>query len=165
MDKRLNPETLLFAKRESVEMIELGDKLAPRFDEAGLIPVITCDDDTGEILMLGYMTAEALRLTLATGEVHYFSRTRQAIWRKGEHSGFTHVLHELRIDDDQDCLLARVGLKGPGSCHVGYRTCFYRAVERERLAEGAVVPLKQLEQERAFDADTVYRGLPNPTKI
>ncbi|MFM7404055.1 MAG: phosphoribosyl-AMP cyclohydrolase [Erythrobacter sp.] len=165
MDTSLSPDTLRFAVRESVEMIELGNQLAPRFDAAGLIPVITCDDATGEVLMLGNMTAEALRLTLTTGEVHYFSRTRQALWRKGEHSGFIHRLVELRVDDDQDCLLARVALEGPGSCHVGYYSCFYRAVERDALAEDAIISLRQLETEAAFDAETVYAGLPNPTKI
>lgn len=165
MGQSLNPATLRFAERVSVEMIELGRELAPRFDAAGLIPVITCEDASGDVLMLGYMTAEALRLTLATGEVHYFSRSRAAIWRKGEHSGFVHRLVELRVDDDQDCLLARVALEGPGSCHVGYRTCFYRAVAQEALAEDTVVPLRQIETEAAFDAETVYAGLPNPTEI
>lgn len=165
METNLRLEALQFAARESVEIIELGDQLAPRFDAAGLIPVITCDDATGEVLMLGHMTAEALRLTLATGEVHYFSRSRQALWRKGEHSGFLHRLIELRVDDDQDCLLARVALEGPGSCHVGFYSCFYRAVAQDQLSEDCVVPLRRIEGESAFDADTVYAGLPNPTKI
>ena len=165
MDQSLNPETLRFAERVSVEMIEHGHELAPRFDAAGLIPVITCNDATDEVLMLGYMNAEALRLTLATDEVHYFSRSRAAIWRKGEHSGFIHRLVELRVDDDQDCLLARVALEGPGSCHVGYRSCFYRAVARDEVEEDAVVPLRPIETQPAFDADSVYAGLPNPTKI
>ena len=165
MGQSLNPATLRFAERVSVEMIELGQELAPRFDAAGLIPVITCEDDSGDVLMLGYMTAEALRLTLATGEVHYFSRSRAAIWRKGEHSGFVHRLIELRVDDDQDCLLARVALEGPGSCHVGFYSCFYRAVDRDALAPDAIVPLRRIEEEAAFDAATVYAGLPNPTLI
>ena len=165
MGQSLNPDALRFAERVSVEMIELGSELAPSFDAAGMIPVITCEDSTGDVLMLGHMTAEALRLTLATGEVHYFSRSRQAIWRKGEHSGFVHRLVELRVDDDQDSLLVRVALEGPGSCHVGYRSCFYRAVARDELAEDAVVPLRPIETESAFDADSVYAGLPNPTKI
>jgi phosphoribosyl-AMP cyclohydrolase len=165
MGQSLNPASLRFAERVSVEMVELGQELAPRFDSAGLIPVITCEEASGEVLMLGYMTADALRLTLATGEVHYFSRSRQTIWRKGEHSGFVHRLVELRVDDDQDCLLARVVLEGPGSCHVGYRSCFYRAVVRKELAEDAVVRLRPIETEPAFDAETVYAGLPNPTKI
>lgn len=161
----MTPESLRFAARESVEMIELGDQLAPRFDAAGLIPVITCEVESGDVLMLGHMSPESLRLTLATGEVHYFSRTRQALWRKGEHSGFVHRLVELRVDDDQDCLLARVALQGPGSCHVGFYSCFYRAVDRDALAADGIVPLRRIEDEAAFDAGTVYRGLPNPTLI
>ncbi|MFM7348712.1 MAG: phosphoribosyl-AMP cyclohydrolase [Erythrobacter sp.] len=161
----MTPESLRFAARESVEMIELGDQLAPRFDAAGLIPVITCEVESGDVLMLGHMSPEALRLTLTTGEVHYFSRTRQALWRKGEHSGFVHRLIELRVDDDQDCLLARVALEGPGSCHVGFHSCFYRAVDRDALAPDAIVPLRRIEDEAAFDAGTVYAGLPNPTLI
>ena len=161
----MTPESLRFAVRESVPMIELGYQLAPRFDAAGLIPVITCEAETGAVLMLGHMSPEALRLTLTTGEVHYFSRTRQALWRKGEHSGFVHRLVELRVDDDQDCLLARVALEGPGSCHVGFYSCFYRAVDRDALAADAIVPLRRIEDEAAFDAETVYAGLPNPTLI
>ena len=165
MDAALTRDELRFAARETVEQVELGLELAPRFDEHGLIPVITVDADIGDILMLGHMNSEALRLTLATGNVHYWSRSRESLWRKGEHSGFVHRLVELRIDDDQDCLLARVALEGPGSCHVGYRSCFYRAVDTQHLVRGHAVPLIQLETEPAFAAGEVYAGLPNPTAL
>lgn len=138
---------------------------APRFDSNGLIPVITMEAAAGDILMLGYMNDEALRLTIATGEMHYWSRSRQALWRKGEHSGFVHRLVELRVDNDQDCLLARVALEGPGSCHVGYRSCFYRAIDLPAITAEQPVPLIQLEAAPAFDAGSVYAGLPNPTRL
>jgi phosphoribosyl-AMP cyclohydrolase len=165
MDVALTPDHIRFAARASVEMVEHGLELAPRFDEHGLLPVITVDVEIGDILMLGHMNAEALQQTLATGEVHYWSRSRNALWRKGEHSGFVHRLVELRVDDDQDCLLARVALEGPGSCHVGYRSCFYRAVDTGNLAGDKIVPLIQLETEPAFAASDVYAGLPNPTSL
>jgi phosphoribosyl-AMP cyclohydrolase len=165
MDTPMTPETILFAERASVEMIEHGQALAPRFDANGLIPVITVDSPSGGILMLGYMNEAALRLTIATGEMHYWSRSRSALWRKGEHSGFIHRLVELRVDDDQDCLLARVALDGPGSCHVGYRSCFYRAIDVRGIASQKPVPLIQLEAAPAFDADSIYAGLPNPTRL
>lgn len=165
MAAALSTEAIRFGARETVEQVEHGHVLAPRFESDGLIPVITMDASQGDILMLGHMNAEALRLTIATGEVHYWSRSRQALWRKGEHSGFVHRLVELRVDDDQDCLLARVALEGPGSCHVGYRSCFYRAIDVAGITAAAPVPLIQLEDAPAFDADSVYAGLPNPTGL
>ena len=163
MDTPLTPETFKFAPRTSVEFVEHGFSLAPRFDANGLIPVITMDADAGDILMLGHVNDEALCLTIATGEMHDWSRSRRALWRKGEHSGFVHRLVELRVDDDQDCFLARVTLDGPGSCHVGYRSCFYRAIDVGAITPGQPVPLIQLELAPAFDADAVYAGLANPT--
>jgi len=165
MGASITPEAIVFAARESVEMVEHGRMLDPRFDADGLIPVIIVDSPDGGILMLGYMNAEALRLTLATSEMHYWSRSRKVLWHKGERSGFVHRLVELRVDDDQDCLLARVALEGPGSCHVGYRSCFYRAVIVRDLTPGQPVPLIQLEAAPAFDADAVYAGLSNPTRL
>ena len=91
-----------FAARTSVEQVEEGLALAPRFDAGGLTPCITTDADTGEVLMLGYMNGEALERTIATGEAHYWSRSRQCLWRKGATSGLIQQVAELRIDDDQD---------------------------------------------------------------
>ena len=116
----------IFGTRESVEQVEEGDTFSPKFDESELIPAITTDAETGDVLMLGYMNKEALHLTIKTGEAHYWSRSRKTIWRKGETSGLVQRIIELRIDDDQDALWLRVKVEGIGaSCHVGYRSCFY----------------------------------------
>ena len=110
--------------------LERGDRLTPRFDADGLIPAVAVHADTGEALMLAWMNAEALRLTLQTGEAHYFSRSRQALWRKGESSGQLQRVEELRVDCDQDAVLLRVRPQGDGGCcHVGFRSCFYRRAE------------------------------------
>jgi phosphoribosyl-AMP cyclohydrolase len=114
----------------STEEIERGERLTPRFDAQGLIPAVAVNADTGEALMLAWMNADALRLTLETGVAHYFSRSRQALWKKGESSGQLQRVEELRIDCDQDALLVRVRPQGDGGCcHVGFATCFYRRVE------------------------------------
>ena len=121
--------TEFFAARLSVEQVEEGSDLAPRFDEHGLIPVVTTDHASGELLMHGYMNAEALRKTIETREAHYFSRGRQALWHKGKTSGLVQHVRDLLIDDDQDCVWLRVEVAGSGaSCHVGYRSCFYRRI-------------------------------------
>ncbi|WP_420723814.1 phosphoribosyl-AMP cyclohydrolase [Hwanghaeella sp. LZ110] len=107
--------------------LETGSRLAPKFDANGLIVVMTVHADTGEALMVAYMNAEALERTLATGEAHYWSRSRQELWHKGATSGQVQKLVELRVDCDQDAILLRVMPQGDGGCcHVGYRSCFYR---------------------------------------
>jgi phosphoribosyl-AMP cyclohydrolase len=116
--------------------LERGTVLAPRFDEHGLIAAIATDARTGEVLMLAWMDAEALDLTLRTGEAHYFSRSRGKLWRKGETSGQVQTVQELRIDCDQDAVWLKVIPGGDGgACHVGFRSCFYRVVEGRALAE------------------------------
>ncbi len=130
-----------FAARTSVEQVEEGAELAPKFDADGLIPAVTTAAQTGELLMVGYMNAEALRKTIETGEAHYWSRSRQVLWHKGATSGLVQKVVELMIDDDQDCVWLKVDVAGNGaSCHVGYRTCFYRRVPlgAERLEEARV---------------------------
>ena len=117
-----------FQDRKTIEQVEEGNDLAPKFDDRGLITVVTTDADSGELLMQGYMNAEALRLTIATGEAHYWSRSRQVLWHKGATSGLVQTVRELLIDDDQDCVWLRVDVAGGASCHVGYRSCFYRKV-------------------------------------
>ncbi|MBE7219353.1 MAG: phosphoribosyl-AMP cyclohydrolase [Caulobacteraceae bacterium] len=108
--------------------LEQGDVLAPRFDRDGLIAAIAQHADTGEVLMLAWMNAEALRLTLETGEAHYWSRSRQALWHKGATSGQLQSVAEVRVDCDQDAVLLRVRPQGDGgACHTGARACFYRA--------------------------------------
>jgi phosphoribosyl-AMP cyclohydrolase len=116
--------------------LERGAVLAPRFDEHGLIAAIATHAGTGEVLMLAWMDAEALRLTIATGEAHYFSRSRNGLWRKGETSGQVQKIVEMRIDCDQDALLLKVAPGGDGgACHVGFRSCFYRVIENGSLTE------------------------------
>jgi phosphoribosyl-AMP cyclohydrolase len=118
-----------FPAAPSVEALETGGTLAPRFGPDGLIAAIAQHADTGEVLMLAWMNAEALRATLASGEAVYFSRARQALWKKGETSGQVQVVEEVRIDCDQDAVLLRVRPQGDGgACHVGARTCFFRSV-------------------------------------
>lgn len=154
-----------FAKRQTIEQVEEGDELAPKFDEHGLIPAVTTDYETGELLMHGYMNEEALRQSIATGEAHYFSRSRQAIWHKGATSGLIQNIIEMRIDDDQDCVWLRVRVGGNGaSCHVGYRSCFYRSLPTGALPDKPI-SLTYEEQEKVFDPVAVYGDAPNPTKL
>jgi phosphoribosyl-AMP cyclohydrolase len=108
--------------------VEEGTQLQPKFDERGLIPCVTQDATTLEVLMVGFMNAEALALTIATREAHYWSRSRRTLWRKGEQSGLVQRVVRLLIDDDQDCVLLQVQIDGGASCHVGYRSCFFRAL-------------------------------------
>jgi len=110
--------------------IEEGSAFTPRFSADGLIACVAVDAESGEVLMLAYMNAEALDKTLATGVMHYWSRSRQKLWRKGDVSGQVQTVVELRVDCDQDALLARVSAGGDGgACHTGRRSCFYRRVE------------------------------------
>ena len=117
-----------FEARQTIEQVEEGNDLAPKFDDRGLITVVTTDATSGELLMQGYMNAEALSLTIETGEAHYWSRSRQVLWHKGATSGLVQTVKELLVDDDQDCIWLRVDVAGGASCHVGYRSCFYRRV-------------------------------------
>ena len=120
----------------SIEDLERGAVLAPRFDGNGLIAAVATHASTGEVLMVAWMNAEALRLTIDTGFAHYFSRSRQALWRKGETSGQTQKIRELRVDCDQDAIWLKVEPQGDGgACHVGFRSCFYRALEDGALVE------------------------------
>ena len=115
--------------------------------------------------MLGYMNSEALQQTISTGEAYYWSRSRQCLWHKGATSGLVQEVVEMRIDDDQDAIWLRVRILGSGSsCHVGYRSCFYRAVE---LGNSTTEParLTYSEQEKVFDPKTVYGDAPNPTQL
>ena len=164
--ERTDPTTSApFAARTSVEQVEEGFALAPRFDADGLIPCITTDADRGEVLMLGYMNGEALQRTIATGEAHYWSRSRRCLWRKGATSGLIQEVLELRIDDDQDAVWLRVKVAGSGaSCHVGYRSCFYRSVELGGPS-GGPARLVFTESRKSFDPKDVYGDTPNPTQL
>jgi len=158
-----------FASRRSVEQVEEGDELAPKFDEAGLVPCIARHAATGEILRFAFMNEEALRLTIDTGEAHYWSRSRGKLWKKGETSGMSQQIRRILIDDDQDCILLDVLLSPPSagggeaSCHVGYRSCFYREIVRG--ATGSPPRLRRIEREKAFDPVSVYGDTPNPTRL
>ena len=154
-----------FFPRTSVEQVEEGRELAPKFDADGLIPAVTTDFESGELLMHAYMNAEALNKTIETGEAHYWSRSRQVLWRKGATSGLTQRIVELRIDDDQDAVWLKVEVAGSGSsCHVGYRSCFYRAVPTGR-APSPDLELEFREQDKTFDPKDVYGDAPNPTRL
>ena len=112
--------------------LERGDRLTPRFDANGLIAAVATDADSGEVLMLAWMNAQALSLTLSTGEAHYYSRSRQALWKKGETSGQVQEVVELRVDCDQDAVWIKVRPQGDGgACHVGFRSCFYRVASED----------------------------------
>jgi phosphoribosyl-AMP cyclohydrolase len=114
--------------------LEEGSQLRLHFDAAGLIPVVAQHARTGEVLMLAYMNAEALKLTIDTGEAHYWSRSRQKLWRKGETSGDVLRVVELRVDCDQDTILMKVKPEGSGAtCHTGRKSCFYRSVDGDHL--------------------------------
>ena len=151
------------AQRVSVFEVEEGTTLSPKFDENGLIPVITTDNKSGEVLMHGYMNEEALLLTIQKKEAYYWSRSRKSIWHKGKTSGLTQQVKGIRIDDDQDAILLMVDVMGIGaSCHVGYRSCFYRSVH---IDGNNNVELKFEEDEKVFDPEVVYDGHENPTKL
>ena len=152
-----------FEKRKTIEQVEESTELAPKFDQDGLIPVVTTDFSSGEVLMQGYMNEEALKKTISVGEAVYYSRSRQTIWHKGKTSGLVQTIKEIRIDDDQDCVWLRVVVQGGASCHVGYRSCFYRSVPFGENSRTTI--LKFEEKEKVFDPKKVYGDAPNPTKL
>jgi phosphoribosyl-AMP cyclohydrolase len=118
-----------FATLTDATAVETGTSLAPKFDEAGLVVAIATDARTGEVLMVAHMNRDALARTIATGEAWFWSRSRKKLWRKGEESGNTLAVEELRVDCDQDAVLLKVTVAGDGvTCHTGYRSCFYRTV-------------------------------------
>ena len=162
-----NDSSWSFAPRRSVEEVEEGFELAPKFNEADTLPCITQHVETGEVLMFAYMNPEALRRTVDQGYAHYWSRSRQKLWLKGETSGMRQKVHQILVDDDQDCVILKVSLTSPdkggseASCHVGYRSCFYRAV-----TSGLAGPkLTFIEREKVFDPHLVYEGVGNPTQL
>ena len=155
----------MFKKRDNIKEVEEGKYLSPKFDENGLIPVITTDFQTGDILMHGYMNDEALKKTIETKEVHYWSRSRKKIWRKGQVSGFVQIVKEIRIDDDQDSVWLSVDIGNGASCHVGYRSCFYRSIPLGKIKNEEELEMKFKEKEKIFDPKKIYKDEPNPTKI
>ena len=125
--------TPAFAARGDHEAIETGTAFAPKFDADGLIVSIVTDVDSGEVLMVAYMNAEALARTIETGDAWFFSRSRKKLWMKGEESGNRLAVAEVRVDCDQDAILVKARMAGDGvACHQGYRSCFYRQVPTGR---------------------------------
>ncbi|UTD28628.1 phosphoribosyl-AMP cyclohydrolase [Bradyrhizobium sp. WD16] len=134
--------------------IEEGLVLQPKFDAAGLLTCVTTDAATGEVLMVAHMNRDALDKTISSGEAWYYSRSRQALWRKGESSGHVQKVIEMRVDCDQDAVWIRVEQHG-AACHTGRRSCFYRAVSHRDGADGAALAF--VSAERLFDPAQVYR--------
>ncbi len=160
---------IIFHPRTSVEQVEEGTQLAPKFDANGVIPCVTLHHRTREVLMFAFMNEEALKLSIATGFAHYWSRSRKELWKKGQSSGMFQKIERMLIDDDQDCIAIEVSLTTPAaggdeaSCHVGYRSCFYRSVP---VGDGPDDrPLTFIEDRKAFDPIAVYGDAPNPTRL
>jgi len=154
----------MFNKRISIEQVEESNEFAPKFDQNGLIVVTTIDASNNEILMTGYMNQEALEKTIKSKEAYYFSRSHQSIWHKGATSGYIQKVIEILVDDDQDALCMKVEIAENGaSCHVGYKSCFYRKIKLEDNQSKA--ELESLGQNKVFDPEKVYGDAPNPTKL
>lgn len=141
-----------FAPRGSTAEVEEGAAFAPKFDADGLITAVATDAKSGDVLMVAHMNAEALRKTIESGEAWYYSRSRERLWKKGESSGHVQRVVELRVDCDQDALWLKVEQLGPGACHSGRRSCFYRAVP---LGKAGSVTL-EFRDEKTFDPSKVY---------
>jgi len=155
----------MFKKRDNIKEVEEGKYLEPKFDENGLIPVVTTDFKTGDILMHGYMNDEALKKTIETKEAHYWSRSRKKIWHKGQISGFVQKIQEIRIDDDQDSVWLLVDIGNGASCHVGYRSCFYRSIPLGKINDIQKLEIQFKEGKKIFDPKKVYKDEPSPTKL
>jgi len=155
----------MFKKRDNIKEVEEGKYLEPKFDENGLIPVITTDFKTGEVLMHGYMNEESLKKTIETKEAHYWSRSRKKIWHKGQLSGFVQKIKEIRIDDDQDSIWLTVDIGKGASCHVGYRSCFYRSIPLGKIKNTKELQMEFKENKKIFDPKKIYKDEPNPTKL
>ena len=158
---------IIFAERKTIKEVEEGNSLSPKFDAKGLIPCVTVEVISNEILMLSYLNKEAFQKSILTEKAHYYSRSRNKIWLKGEISGMTHSIKEILIDDDQDSVIFKVVLGKPfkggkkASCHVGYKSCFYRKI----VLKNNDLKLVFTENEKSFDPDLVYEGTENPTKL
>jgi phosphoribosyl-AMP cyclohydrolase len=142
------------SSKPSAAEVEEGTTLSPQFGADGLITAVATDAKSGELLMVAHMNAEALRKTIDSGEAWYFSRSRRALWRKGETSGHFQRVIELRVDCDQDAIWLKVEQQGLGACHTGRRSCFYRAVPLGKKGE---VTLEFRDVDKAFDPSRVYK--------
>jgi phosphoribosyl-AMP cyclohydrolase len=135
--------------------IEESVAFAPQFGADGLITAVVTDAKSGEVLMVAHMNAEAVAKTIESGEAWYYSRSRKTLWKKGESSGHVQRVVELRVDCDQDALWVKVEQAGPGACHTGRRSCFYRAVP---LGKSGAVTLEFRNADKTFDPHVVYGG-------
>ena len=130
--------------------VEEGMEFIPKFDDKGLIPAIAQDAKTGQILMFAYMNRQALDLTIQTGYATYFSRSRQKLWKKGQESGHLQKVEQILIDCDQDCLVLKVTISA-GQCHVGYKSCFYRALKKDNDKK------LELIADKVYDPKEIYK--------
>ena len=164
---KIDEKNIILNKRVSIEQIEEGKEFCPKFNKEGLIPCITLEYGSKEVLMFSFLNEEALKKSIVTEKAHYYSRSRKNVWFKGEVSGMHHQVQDILIDDDQDSIIFIVKLSEPtkggkkASCHVGYKSCFYRKVE---VLDNKLV-LKFTEYKKSFDPEIVYEGIKNPTKI
>lgn len=149
--------TYVFPARTSTADIELGTMLQPKFGPDGLIPCITTDHTTNEVLMFAFMNAEALAHTIKTRKATYWSRSRNKIWVKGEESGNSQLVKDLLVDCDQDVILLKVENVGGAACHNGYKSCFYRKLADTARSEDAASLKLQFAAQRLFDPATVYK--------
>ena len=149
--------SFIFPARTTTADIELGTTLQPKFGPDGLIPCITADHVTNEVLMFAFMNAEALAHTLKSGKATYWSRSRNKLWIKGEESGNAQLVKELLVDCDQDVIQLKVENVGGASCHNGYRSCFYRKLASEAKADDPASLKLQFATQRVFDPATVYK--------
>jgi phosphoribosyl-AMP cyclohydrolase len=129
--------------------VETGTNFSPKFNADGLITAIAQDADTNEVLMVAYMNKEALDLTIERGIVTYYSRSRKKLWKKGEESGHIQKVRQILVDCDQDCLVLKVKVDA-GQCHVGYQSCFYRAIDKDNTQRLEFVAEKTYDPEKAY---------------
>jgi phosphoribosyl-AMP cyclohydrolase len=149
----LSDQLFDFVAPGSIQEVEEGRALSPKFDAEGLLTCVATDARSGDVLMVAHMNAAALQKTIATGEAWYFSRSRRSLWRKGETSGHVQHVLEMRIDCDQDAVWIRVEQEGPGACHTGRRSCFYRTVP---LGRPGAVTLEFCGAQKTFVPKAVY---------
>ncbi len=143
----------IFHTAKDKRELETGDQLTPRFNAEGLVTAIASDADSGEVLMLAHMNDEALRLSIQTGEAHYWSRSRGELWHKGATSGTVQKIVEIRVDCDQDAIWLKVQPQGAGAaCHTGMRSCFFRKV----ALENGQIRLVKSDEKPLFDPSAVY---------
>jgi len=147
-----NTAEITFGSRDDKKLVETEPVFAPKFDDNGLIVAIAQDADTNEVLMVAYMNEDSLKQTLEIGEAVYFSRSRKEIWHKGATSNHTQTVEKILTDCDQDALVLKVRQKGPGCCHAGYRSCFYRNIQEA----GDPVALGHEIEDQSYDPDKVY---------